>query len=72
MELDLIFEKLIKKQVKYESSVLGLNLLISRLQNKYSADQSTEVLKSCLQEIKAFFDKFSLIMEKDVEALKKL
>lgn len=70
MNLDLIFEKLIKKQAKYESSNLGLNLLISRLQRKYSANQAE--LNECLQEMKAFFDKYASIMGKDIEALKKL
>ena len=70
MELNLILEKLIKKQAKYESTNLGLNLLISRLQRKYSANQTPEELKNCLQEMKAFFEKYASIMEKDIEALK--
>jgi len=36
MQLDLKFEKLIKGQAEYKSANLGLNLLISRLQRKYS------------------------------------
>jgi len=72
MELELKFEKLIKKQAKYESTSLGLNLLISRLQRKYSVNPSPEELSKCLQEMKAFFEKFSSILEKDIEALKKL
>jgi len=72
MDLDLKFEKLIKKQASYKSSVLGLNLLISRLQRKYSENPSQEELKKCLQEIKAFFEKFALILERDIEELKKL
>lgn len=72
MDLDMKFEKLIKKQVKYESSTLGLNLLISRLQKKYSANQSPEELKKCMQEMKAFFEKFASILGADIEALKRL
>lgn len=72
MELDLQFEKLIKKQSKYESTNLGLNLLISRLQRKYSANPSPEELNKCLQEMKAFFEKFASILGKDIEALKRL
>jgi len=72
MNLDQAFEKLIKQQVKYESSVLGLNLLISRLQKKYSANTSPEELKTCLQEMKTFFEKFAPILQKDIEALKRL
>ncbi|MDR7856522.1 hypothetical protein [Tissierella sp.] len=72
MELDLVFEKLVKAQAKYESASLGLNLLITRLQRKYSANQSTEELNNCLQEIKAFFKKYALVVEKDIEALKKI
>lgn len=72
MMLDLKLEKLIKKQAKYESTNLGLNLLISRLQRKYSANQSRAGLNNCLKEIKAFLEKYASIMEKDIEALKKL
>jgi len=70
--LDLVFEKLIKKEIKYQSSVLGLNLLISRLQGKYSFKPTPEMLKQCMQEMKAFFGKYASILGKDVEALKKL
>lgn len=72
MELDVIFEKLIKKQAKYESAVLGLNLLIARLQRKYSVNQSPEELNKCLDEMKAFFEKFPSVVEKDIESLKRL
>jgi hypothetical protein len=57
MELDSQFKKLIKKQAKYESENLGFNLLISRLQRKYTANQTPTELNSCLQEIKVFFEK---------------
>lgn len=72
MELDIILEKLIKNQVKYESKNLGLNLLIARLQRKYSINQSPEELNNCLHEMKAFFEKYSGIMAKDIEKLKVL
>ena len=72
MELDLKFEKLIKKQAKYESTVLGLNLLIARLQRRYSVNQSPEELNKCLQEMRAFFEKFASILGEDIEALKRL
>jgi len=51
MELDSKFEKLIKKQAEYKSSNLGLNLLISRLQRKYSFNQTPEELEKCLCEL---------------------
>jgi len=72
MELDLVFEKLIKAKVNYKSDNLSLNLLITRLQRKYSANQVSEELNNCLQEMRAFFKKYSLILGKDIEALKKL
>ncbi|MFY9426461.1 MAG: hypothetical protein WBI74_12590 [Caldicoprobacterales bacterium] len=72
MDLDSKFEKLIKNQIKYKSSSLALNLLISRLQRKYSANPSPAQLNDCLQEMKAFFEKYISIMQKDIEALKKL
>jgi len=72
LELDLVFEKLIKKQAKYESNLLGLNLLISRLQRQYSANQTPEELERCIGEMKAFFDKFNAILKSDIEALRSL
>jgi len=72
MELELKFKKIITKQVKYESTNLGLNMLISRLQRKYSTNSSEEELDICLQEMKAFFEKYKSIMGKELEVLKKL
>jgi len=72
MELDSKLKKLIKKQAKYESNVLSFNLLISRLQRKYSVNQSPEELNLCLQEMKVFIEKFTPILGKDIEALKRL
>ncbi len=72
LDLDIIFEKLIKGQAKYESANLGFNLLISRLQRKYTSNQTPAELKNCMQEMKAYFEKYASVMAKDVEALKKL
>ena len=72
MNLDLAFEKLIKGQAEYKSANLALNLLISRLQRRYGANKTPTELKSCLQEMKAFFEKYSSIMAKDIEEIKKL
>ena len=72
MKLDLIFEQLIKGQVKYESANLALNLLISRLQRKYAGNKTPAELSSCLQEMKTFIEKYSSIMAQDIEAIKKL
>jgi len=72
MDLDSKFEKLIKNQVEYKSASLAINLLISRLQRKYAVNQSPEQLNDCLQEMKAFFQKYASIMQKDIEALKNL
>jgi len=72
MELERQFKKLITKQAKYESTNLGLNLLISRLQRHYAANQSPEELNKCCQEMKTFFDKYASVLGKDIEALKRL
>jgi len=69
MQLDLKFEKLIKGQAEYKSANLGLNLLISRLQRKYSENSSSEVLNSCLQEMNAFFAKYKNIVKTDIEKI---
>ncbi len=72
MELDSKLEALIKKQAKYESKNLALNLLISRLQRQYSLNQSPEQLSRCVQEMKMFFEKYASIMKNDIEELKKI
>lgn len=72
MDLDIKFEKLIKGQAKYESANLGFNLLISRLQRKYTANQTPTELNSCVQEMKAYFEKYASVMAKDAEALKNI
>lgn len=72
MDLDPKFEKLIKKQAAYKSDNLGLNLLISKLQKNYSANQSREELGKCLDEMRAFFKKYNSILGRDIEALGKL
>ena len=71
-QLNPIFERLIKGEVKYQSANLGFNLLISRLQKKFSNLQTGDVLESCLAEMHAFCEKYQKIVAKDVELLKKL
>jgi len=70
-DLNSNFEKLIKGQKEYKSSNLGFNLLISRLQRKYSSNSSQPELESCLMEMHAFMEKYKRIMEKDIDELKK-
>lgn len=72
MELDLVFEKLIKNEVSYKSENLGLNLLISRVQKKYLSKPTSQELESCLEELRVFFDKYQRIMVNDIETLRKL
>ncbi|NLU31550.1 MAG: hypothetical protein GXX04_02875 [Clostridiaceae bacterium] len=72
MELDEKFAKLITNQAKYESKSLALNLLISRLQKKYMANQTPQEMNNCLQEMNAFFAKYASILGNDIEALKKI
>lgn len=72
LELNSKFEKLIKGQASYQSTNLGYNLLISRLQKKYQTNQTAAELSNCLQEMKAFFEKYRAIMTTDIEALKNL
>lgn len=70
--LELKFEKLIKGQATYKSSNLGLNLLISRLQRKYAENQTQAELKKCVEEMTAFFNKYSNVVKKDIEAIRNL
>ncbi len=72
MELDIKFEKLVKGQAQYKSANLGCNLLISRLQRKFSENTSQEVLKGCIQEMNVFFTKYKNITKNDIEEISKL
>lgn len=72
MELDLVFKKLIKREVSYQSESLGLNLLISRVQKRYFEHMTEEELEACLEDMRAFFTKYQRIMVKDIERLKEL
>lgn len=72
MELDLKLERLVKGQQQYKSANLGCNLLISRIQRKYTENSSQEVLNSCVQELKTFFEKYKVISAKDIEEIAKL
>lgn len=70
--LDRNLEHLIMGDLKYQSSNLGLNLLISRLQKKYKVNRTSEELDKCLTEMKAFFDKYKMIMANEVVAIQNL
>jgi hypothetical protein len=72
VDMDLKLQKLIRKEAEYKSTNLGLNLLISRLQRRYSINPSQAELDDCLQEIKAFIEKYASIMKNDIEAIKNL
>jgi len=72
MGLDFKLQKLVKRDVEYKSANLGLNLLISRLQRRYSTNPSQTELDSCVKEIKAFLERYASIMKNDIEAMKKL
>jgi len=72
VNLDLKFEQLIKGELTYKSANLALNLLISRLQRKYAASKAPEELRNCLQEMKAFTEKYNSLMTQDIDAIKNL
>ena len=72
LNLDVKFEKLINGQVIYQSSNLGFNLLISRLQKKFKLNETKSEMQSCINEITAFCEKYKTIMAKDLEKIKSL
>jgi hypothetical protein len=70
--MDRNLERLIMGDLKYQSSNLGLNLLISRLQKKYAGNRNSEELGKCMVEMKAFFDKYKMIMANEATAIQNL
>ena len=65
-------EKLVEGKASFTSKNLGFNLLISRLQNKYSGNRTTAILSECVQEMDAFLVKYNSIMSGEIETLKKI
>lgn len=70
MELTKIYKDIItgKKEVKF--SFLGLNLLFSRLINKYTKDPTPEVLQGCISEITQFTTKYERVVGTELATLK--
>lgn len=65
-------EKIVQGKLQYKSDLLGNNLLISRLQRKYAAESTPQVLQECIREAIAFFEKFKQVSQKDIDAIQKL
>lgn len=65
-------EKIVQGKLQYKSDLLGNNLLISRLQRKYAADRTPQVLQECVREFNAFFEKYKQVSQKDIDAIQKL
>lgn len=71
-DLDLKLQKIIEGKIQYKSDNLGLNLLISRLQRKYTAKNTPDELNVCVQEMNTFLEKYKAITAKDITAIEKL
>lgn len=70
--LEAQFEKIISGQKNYQSANLGLNLLITRLKKKYELNKTTDEMKSCIQEMNQFFQKYKKVVADDIEKIKAL
>lgn len=60
---------MISGKVTYTSQNLGFNLLMSRLSKKYKSDPSPQVLTACMAEVKEFFEKYSVLMQREYDAI---
>lgn len=63
--IDAKLTKLVTGRASFKSANLGFNLLLSRVQKKYSGDPSNEVLRAATQEIHDFLEKYGRIMESE-------
>ena len=72
LNLETQFIKIIKKEVTYQSKSMAFNLLITRLQKKYAAEQTEEVLYASILEMKDFFAKYSSLLQKELDTIKKI
>lgn len=53
-------------------SQLGFSMLLTRLKGVYSKNPSPVTLKTCVDEMNAFLQKFGTIMVKDFEIISRL
>jgi len=70
--LDEKFEKIVKRKVMYQSGSMGFNLLITRMQKRYSANPTEEVLKGAIKEMHDFYEKYRSILTKELEIFKRM
>lgn len=57
------FQLILQRKLRYTSSNLGLNMLISRLQRKVANDPSC--MEACIGEVDAFAEKFPMVVNAD-------
>lgn len=57
-------EKLLRGEVKYTSSNLALNMMISKLQKKVAADPGC--MESCIKEMDEFLSKYPIVAKVDL------
>ena len=60
---------MINGNVTYTSQNLGFNLLMSRLTRKYKSDPNPLVMAACMGEVKEFFEKYSVLMQREYDAM---
>lgn len=57
-------EKILKGELKYTSSNLAFNMMISKMQKKVQADAAS--LDSCMKEMEEFFAKYPIVAKVDL------
>ena len=57
-------EKLLRQELKYTSSNLALNMLITKMQKKVQTDPSS--MESCIKEMDEFLAKYPIVAKVDL------
>ena len=57
-------EKLLRQEIKYTSSNLALNMLISKMQKRLQADP--QCMESCIKEMDEFLAKYPIVAKVDM------
>jgi hypothetical protein len=57
-------EKLLRGEVKYTSSNLALNMLISKMQKKLQSDP--QCMEACIKEMDEFMSKYPIVAKVDL------
>jgi hypothetical protein len=67
--LDAQIEKVISQKAQFTAKSLGLGMLLTRMEGKYKADPTRRTMQACVEEVKAFIEKYRSVLDVDLASL---